>query len=536
MDELTQTADPEAGSAERSGYRVVLKRAGQRVRAIAGDHLVADSSDAMVMQETRLPQVFYFPRKDVAMDLLARTPHRTHCPFKGDASYFSLKIGATTIENAAWSYETPYDEAFSVKDYVAFNWEDIDTWLVGEEQVSIQPRENVATQANPFVDWLVQAAWRPTTLRDSVKQLADILLENGFPLWRLRILIRTLNPQLFGMAYTWQSGTDEISEFQLSHEALNSPRYLNSPFALIIAGQGGVRRRLEGANPQLDFPILEDLVKEGTTDYVAMPLHFSDGLTNIITLVSNTPGGFSTDDLGRLYEILPSFARQLEAHAQRISSLTLLRTYLGDNAGARVMSGLVKRGDGEELHAVIWFSDLRNSTMLADTLSRSDYLATLNDYFDSVAGAVIEHGGEVLKFIGDAVLAIFPVGGAKSGDTAACTKALAAVRAAQERMSAVNLQRKARGEMPLAFGTGLHLGNITYGNVGTPGRLDFTCIGPAVNEAARIEDLCKTLNEPVLTSSAFAKCIPGELRSLGVHTLRGVRVQDEIFALQPAAN
>ncbi len=535
MDQLSETTNPEGNSAEHSGYRVVLKRVGKRVRAISRGQTIADSSDAMVMHETRLPLVFYFPRKDVAMDLLARTPHRTHCPFKGDASYWSLNIDATTIENAAWSYEAPYDEALGVKDYVAFNWKDIDTWLVDDQQVFEQPREYSAAETNPFVDWLVQMAWRPATLRDSVKQLAEVLIENRFPLWRLRVLIRTLNPQLFGLAYTWQSGTDDISEFQISHEALNSPQYLNSPFALIIAGQGGVRRRLEGANPQLDFPILEDLVKEGATDYVAMPLQFLDGLTNIITLVSNAPGGFSTDDLGQLYEILPSLARQFETHAQRISSLTLLRTYLGDNAGERVMSGLVKRGDGEELHAVIWFSDLRNSTTLADTLSRSDYLATLNDYFDSVAGAVIEHGGEVLKFIGDAVLAIFPIDGLNCNDAAACTKALSAVRDAQDRMIAVNLEREARKQKPLAFGTGLHLGNITYGNVGTAGRLDFTVIGPAVNEAARIEDLCKSLNEPVLASSAFARRVPGELRSLGVHTLRGVSVQDEIFALRPDA-
>ena len=195
------------------------------------------------------------------------------------------------------------------------------------------------------------------------------------------------------------------------------------------------------------------------------------------------------------------------------------------------MGGLVKRGDGEEIHAVIWFSDLRNSTALADTLSRDDYLSTLNQYFDCVAGAVIENCGEVLKFIGDAVLAIFPIDEPDSPRPEACMEALAAVRDAQQRIGDVNRDREARSEPPLGFGTGLHRGNITYGNIGTTKRLDFTVIGPAVNEAARIESLCKSLGEPVLTSSAFAQCVAGELRSLGQHLLRGVSAKEEIFTL-----
>lgn len=525
----TKTTQPEAEL--RSGYRVVLKPADNRIRAIFHGQTLADSAQALVMQETRLAPIFYFPRDDVSMELLAKTDHRTHCPFKGDASYWTLKVGDVSVENAAWSYENPYDEASDVKEYVAFNWGDIDAWMVDDEQIIDQPRDDTPAQTNPFVDWLVQKAWQAKTLPDAAQQLADVLVENGFPLWRLRLVIRTLNPQLFGLAYTWRRGVDNIADYQLSHEELQSPQYLESPYALIINGQGGVRRRLEGADPQLDFPVLKDLREEGATDYVAMPVRFSDGLINIINLVSDAPGGFSTDDLGLLYEILPSLGVQLEAHAQRVSSLTLLRTYLGRNAGERVMSGLVKRGDGEELHAVIWFSDLRNSTSLAESLSRDEYLATLNQYFDSVAGAVVEHGGEVLKFIGDAVLAIFAIDEQDDPPTAACTRALSAAREAQERIRSVNLERQDQDKPLLAFGTGLHCGNITYGNVGTAKRLDFTVIGSAVNEASRIEGLCKSLGEPVLTSSVFAQCVPGELRSLGQHTLRGVRDAEEIFAL-----
>ena len=531
MAQLVEAIPSKNREQELSGYRVVLKPAGHRIRAVFRGQTIADSARVLVMRETRLPSVFYFPREDVRMELFAKTDRRTHCPFKGDASYWTLEVGEASVENVAWSYEDPFDEAWAVKEYVAFDWDAIDTWLEDEREIVDQPRDDSSTKLNPFVDWLVQKAWQVGSLQEAVQQLADALVANGFPLWRLRLLIRTLNPQLFGMGYTWQAGVDEIEEHRLSHEVLQSPKYLNSPFAMIIDGQGGVRRRLDGPSPQLDFPVLEDLLAEGATDYVAMPLRFSDGLINIITLVSDAPGGFSTDDLGRLYEVLPSLGRQLEAHAQRVSSLTLLRTYLGNNAGERVMGGLVRRGDGEDLSAVIWFSDLRNSTALADSLSRDAYLATLNQYFDSVAGAVIEHGGEVLKFIGDAVLAIFPIAEPDTPATEASARALLAVREAQERICAVNRERQAQDKPPLAFGTGLHRGNITYGNIGTAKRLDFTVIGPAVNEAARIEDLCKSLDEPVLISSVFAQSVPGELRSLGRHALRGVRSEEEIFAL-----
>ncbi len=532
---MTQRVDTIAAQPQeelRSGYRVVLRPSAQRIRVRFKGETVADSTGVIVMNETRLPAVFYFPRDDVRTDVLTRTSHRTHCPFKGNASYWDLRVGEEVAENAVWSYEDPYDEAEDVKDYVAFVWNAVDAWFADDDQIGEQPRDAAPAKANPFIDWLVQEAWQAKGTHEFVAQLADALVGRGFPLLRLRLFVRTLNPQLFAITYTWTRGNDEVEELQASHAGMQSAQYRDSPFASIINGEGGIRRRLDGPNPRLDFPILPDLIKEGATDYVAMPLRFSDGQINIITLVSDKPGGFSTDDLGQLYEILPNLGRQLEALALRVSSLTLLRTHLGGNAGERVMNGLVKRGDGEDLHAVIWFSDLRGSTTLADGQSREAYLATFNQYFDSVAGAVIEHGGEVLKFIGDAVLAIFPIADPDSSHPEACTRALAAVADAQARIDAVNRERTAAGEAALAFGTGLHRGDITYGNIGTMKRLDFTVIGPAVNEAARIEDLCKTLGEPVLISAAFAESVTGRLESLGRHTLRGVRAKQEIFTLR----
>ena len=241
MPRLVEAGATESRGELRSGYRVVLESTDRRIQAMFQGHTIADSSHVLVMQETRLPPIFYFPREDVSMELLAKTDHSTHCPFKGDASYWTLNVGEASVENAAWSYEDPYDEALDVKDYVAFNWNDIDAWIVDDRQIVEQPRNDAPAKANPFIDWLVQRAWQAKTLPEAVQQVAEVLVENGFPLWRLRLIIRTLNPQLFGMAYTWLRGADDIAEFQISHETLQSEEYLNNPFALIINGQGGVR-------------------------------------------------------------------------------------------------------------------------------------------------------------------------------------------------------------------------------------------------------------------------------------------------------
>jgi len=527
----TGTADTLA----RDGYRVSIEPSGERIRVVFNGETVADSGDVLLMHETRLPSVYYFPIADVRADFLIRNDLHTHCPFKGNASYWSLKVGDRTAENAVWAYEDPYDEASGMDEYVAFDWDAMDAWIVGDVPSEAAPRGTEAVKTNPFVSWLIDGAWKATSASDFVARLADALVAADFPIWRLRLMVRTLNPQLFALSYTWQRGVAGIEEYEATHAGLQSAQFRDSTFAPIIAGEGGIRRRLDGPDPKLDFPILQDLIDEGGTDYVAMPVRFSDGLINILTLTSDRPGGFSTQELGDLYEVLPALGRQLEAYAQRVSSLTLLRTYLGRDAGERVMDGLVQRGDGEEVHSVVWISDLRDSTSLANSMSRVAYLATLNQYFDCVAGAVIDNGGEVLKFIGDAVLAMFPIASRDDARPEAGLNAMKAVRQAREGMDRLNELRTTSLEAPLRFGIGLHRGDITYGNIGTTKRLDFTVIGTAVNEVSRIEGLCKELGTPVLMSSAFAESIPTGLVSRGRHTLRGVEGKQEIFTLPELA-
>ena len=513
------------------GYRLHLESDPRRIRAEFQGETVADSANVLVMHETRLAPVFYFPRQDVAMDMLVKSDRRTHCPFKGNASYWTIQAGGKSAKDAAWSYETPYDESSRVKEYIAFYWQAIDKWYADDAEIADQPRDKSDAKENPLVNWLLHDAWMSKSSRDLVARFAGAMIAEGFPLWRLRLLVRTLNPLLFALGYTWQRDGDEVSVFEISHEILHGEQYLKSPFAVVIKGEGGVRRRLEGPGAQLDFPVLEDLVAEGATDYVAMPLRFSDEQLNILTLVSDRAGGFSTEQLGQVYEILPTLSRVFESHALRVSSATLLRTYLGAGAGQRVMDGLVKRGDGEDIHAAIWITDLRDSTSLAASLSREEYLSLLNRYFDSVAGAVLDHGGEVLKFIGDSVLAIFAIDDPDQKQPEACARALAAAGEASQAFEAVNKERAADGARLLEFGIALHRGDLTYGNIGTAKRLDFTVIGSAVNEAARIESLSKTLNRQILISSAFRDSVPDPMISLGNHTLRGVTGACEIFGL-----
>ena len=216
----------------------------------------------------------------------------------------------------------------------------------------------------------------------------------------------------------------------------------------------------------------------------------------------------------------------------------LLKVYLGERSGARVLAGRTKRGDGEKIHAVIWLCDLRHSTRMSETMPVEDFFRTLSDFFDCTADAVLAHGGEILSFPGDAVLAIFAIGGSERPleeacypKEGACAAALAAAREARARVDALNRKRAERGEAPLEFGLALHVGDVMYGNLGVPQRMQFTVIGAAANEAARLAGLCKELGQWVLVSANFPSCFPDQMISLGRHTLCGVEAPQEIFTL-----
>jgi adenylate cyclase len=528
-----QTKDRlEAINAEPEDHGFTFEPHPTRVRVAFNGVTVADSSDVRVMRETRLPPVFYFPREALDWQYLERTEHRTFCPFKGNASYWSLDVSGRRAENAVWSYEDPFEEANHIKNYVAFYTNLVDVINDNEGVIDQEAADAPArTDANPLLGWLLNDAPRMKSGKELTESFARQLQTVGIPVWRMAVIIRTLHPQVLAEAMRWWAKRPDVEVAGVPYTELQSPQYLNSPLVPIFEGAGGIRRRLDIPDPVLDFGILEDLYAEGATDYVAMPMAFLDGQINVLTLASDRPGGFSTADLSHVYEILGPLGRLYELHNMRRTAVTLLDTYLGRHAGERVLKGRIKRGDGEHIEAVIWFCDLRESTPLAQGMSHEAFLSVLNQFFDCMAGAVLEHGGEVLRFIGDAALAIFPVADSDAAAQAR-TRALAAAVDADRRIREVNEKRTKKGWKPLEYGLALHVGEVTYGNIGTRDRLEFTVVGDSANYAARLESLCKTLGRPILASAEFAQHFPDRYESLGSHAVRGIQEEQEIFALK----
>jgi adenylate cyclase len=381
-----------------------------------------------------------------------------------------------------------------------------------------------ALNIQPLVDWLMDGAPPSRPPADVLRETCRRMLAAGLPLHRVGVFVRTLHPNVLGRRFVWQAERDAVELTEAPHEMLESEVFLKSPIRVVFAEHREVRRRLADPGSPADFPILEELRAEGVTDFLALPLRFIGGDVNAATFATRRPGGFAAAHVEALRRLLPAFTRVVEIYGNMQKARNILDAYLGRSAGEKVLAGQIKRGDGQDIHAVIWFCDLRDSTPLADSLSRRDFLRLLNQYFECVLGPVQERAGEILRFIGDAALAIFPVG---ERPAEACAAALAAAREALARMEKLNKNR----ERPLRFGIGLHLGQLTYGNIGTPARIEFTVVGAAANEAARIEALCKTLEVDLLVSEDVARELPAPLRSLGRHTLRGVGDKMELFTL-----
>ncbi len=507
------------------GYEIRFERAPRRMRVEFNGTWIADSRRAVILHETRQPPAYYFPREDVRTELLERTERLTHCPFRGNASYWTIRAGGAVAENAAWSYDEPYEEGRPIRGHVSFYPDRVSAIYDGDDEVP-QLAAAPGMHANSIAGWLLGKAWQIEAPDRLVEAFCRQLRESGVPISRSTVIIPTLHPQVAATVFVWREDSG-VKTIQEPHDVLHQPRFQDSPFAPILRGAGGVRRHLESPDAKLDFPVVRELKAEGATDYVAMPFRFADGQLNVMSMTSFAPDGFSTAHLGQIYEVLPMLGRLFEVFAQRRTAVVLLETYLGRRTGGRVLDGLVKHGDGEHIDCIVWFSDLRESTALSISMGREAYLVYLNAYFACVAGAILEAGGEVLRFIGDAALAIFPIG--PEGVAAACRQALAAARAAGERVAADNRAHAQRA--PIRYGIGLHRGEVTYGNIGVPQRLEFTVIGSAANTAARVESMSKALGRSVVVSSAFADACGDKLVSLGHHKLKDVEGEQELFTL-----
>jgi len=391
------------------------------------------------------------------------------------------------------------------------------------------------TLADDAVTWLIEGAQSAPMPQDVLFQLSTKLTAAGLPLSRAAVFVTTLHPNVMGRGFFWQRGAAEVRVAEASFDIVETDEYTDNPIPHVTATRKTVRRRLLETDCPDDYKVLGELRADGVTDYIMMPLVFTTGATHAVSWSTDAEDGFSEQDIATLTAVQPALARIAEAFALRRVARNLLDAYLGAQAGERVLAGQIKRGDGEDIRAVIWFSDLRGSTPLADRLPRGEFLAHLNAFFECMAGAVLDGGGEVLRFIGDSVLAIFPIsrqGGAEVADSTpeqACATAVAAAEDAIARITAANAARETAGEDPLNYGIALHLGDVMYGNIGVPERVEFTVIGAAANEAARPEGLCKTLGQNFLVSESIAAHHPGPWRSLGHHELRGVGAAVEVF-------
>jgi adenylate cyclase len=354
------------------------------------------------------------------------------------------------------------------------------------------------------------------------------LLGDGVPLWRASLQIGTLHPLIRGIGARWWRERKVIEDYRILHGSENTDEYRLSPIRTTIERGTPMRRRLDG--PIAEFPLLEGLRRAGATDYFALALNLSFGRFPTVVWATDRPGGFSDADIAKLEDINPALAVIVDARAIRRISGNLLDTYLGPQAGRRILAGQIFRAQGERIRAVIMMTDMRDFTGLSDRFSGDEVIELLDDYFDAVVSPIAEKKGEVLKFMGDGVLAIFPA----EDDEDFVPSSLRALEAATEgleRLGTVNRTRRERHQPEFRIGIGLHLGEVIYGNVGSADRLDFTVIGPAVNLASRIEGLTKRLLRPLLTSSVFAEVCPQPLVSLGFHSVRGLYQPEEVFGL-----
>jgi adenylate cyclase len=374
------------------------------------------------------------------------------------------------------------------------------------------------------VDWLIDGARSAPQPHQVLAELSERLVACGIPLWRVAVFVRTLHPNVMGRRFVWRPGAEvEVSEAPF--ELLETAAFLDNPIAQVYQTGCSIRRKLTNPDDAVDFPVLAELRDQGVTDYLALPLFFTDGAIHAVTCTTREPGGFTDAQIAGIEAVITPLARVAEIRALRRMASTLLDTYVGHDAGERILSGRIRRGDIEEIHAAIWLSDMRGFTALADSLSPRAMIDLLNRYFDCQVPVILEHGAEVLKFMGDGLLAIFTING---DEAEVCSRALAAARQAQANIAALG-----SSDMPgLRFGLALHIGDVLYGNIGSGNRLDFTCIGPAVNCAARIERLTSQLGREILASSEFACHCPGEFAALGEFSLAGLSTPQMVFGLE----
>jgi adenylate cyclase len=383
-------------------------------------------------------------------------------------------------------------------------------------------------------DWVVRQGLASDDLPALLGGFCERLVTLGVPLWRGHMSLPMLHPMYEAIGYTWRRG-QRLTHDQYQHGSLAGDVWQRSPLRLLVEnGVPRMRKRLERGEGG-EFPVLAGLRNEGGTDWFGRLIGFGHGTQRpgprgmVTSWTSDLSGGFGDADIALIESLVDTLALAVYRIALLQVAVDLLDAYVGPEPGRRILGGQVRQGTAQQVSAAIVIADLRGFTAVADRTPAERLVAGLNEHLGAVVEAVDQHRGQVLKFLGDGLMAVFSLEDRPAHT--ACTDALAAAQGALAANAAINGRRAAAGEAVLALDIALHLGQVMYGNVGSARRLDFTVIGPAVNEASRIEALCEPLGCHLLTSAAFAEACPRALRSLGQHTLRGVASSQELFTL-----
>lgn len=391
-------------------------------------------------------------------------------------------------------------------------------------------------QQHSIADWILAEGRHIADAKAFFDGLNASFRRAGIPVDRALFSLLVIHPQAAATGFEWHVEQPTI-EVQRQRSIRSTDAYLRSPIKRIHDGADLLHAPLTGARASREFPFFDDLRSEGFTDYAAFAIPFGNGARNALTLTTRRPRGFTAAQIALVQAVLPLVAMVFEIHWGRRIAEAVLDTYVGRLASGRILAGSISRGAGERIDAVIWFADLRGFTALSDLRPTSDVIAALNQFFDALAEAIESHGGQILKFMGDGLLAIFPV-----EDVAfrhyACRQALDAALDAHARVAALNTERAAAGAPILRFNIALHVGVVVYGNIGSATRLDFTCIGPAVNLTVRIEAIAAKLSVPVVMSAAFANVVRdtrAAVVSLGKHSVKGLMAPPEVFTLAELA-
>jgi adenylate cyclase len=386
-----------------------------------------------------------------------------------------------------------------------------------------------ASKLRQLTDWLIDGARSAATPSQMMAECCERLVALGVPLWRVGVFVRTLHPDVFGRSFIWQPGA-EVQLGTVDFGFLDSPMFRQSP--LVVVFEQGLEFRADPfARTAENFPVLMDLRQEGATDYVALPLTFVGNEVHASSWTTKQPGGFTSQQIDAIRALMPALARYIEVVSLRRTASMLLDTYVGNRAGERILAGQIRRGHTDTMHAAIWLSDLRGFTRLSDRLPAETVVEILNLYFDCQVAAIREQGGEVLKFMGDGLLAVFPIPEHDGDPAEVCGRVLRAARVSRANVEALQYPIGDTIER-FRFGVALHAGQLLYGNIGGHNRLDFTCIGPAVNLAARLENIASRLKRTIVASEAFAGACDEDWADLGEFPIAGFATAQRVFGLR----